>query len=167
MTILVALGGCGRSDRAPPPQGKSAAPSAARVRFGASSFVLPEGWRETKRQPDLVTFRAADDTEQATVSKLDLAAVPSFEEFKLLTEYRVAAEKRNDQQITLDVESPSNAGPHLTFKYSGSANGGERLFSGYLIVVGATLMTIYVESVGQATERHRASFEDFVSGFRP
>jgi hypothetical protein len=142
-------------------------PSGTGVMFGNVSVALPDGWREIGREPDRVTFGSADESEQATVSKMDFRAVPSFEDFQRMCQHRLDAERQESQSAVLQVTGPSNAGGKYTLMYSGGDQASARLFSGYLVVVGTTLMTVYVEGIGVTPERHLASFKDFVAGLRP
>jgi hypothetical protein len=172
-TILVIFVACGKLDRAPAtkkaiqPPAASAGSNDTRIVFGASSLALPDGWKEIKREPDRVTFRSVDETEQATISKLELAAEPSFGDFKALSEDRVAAERDVGKDVSLDVTGPLNDGKRFTFMYSGNEKERQRLFSGYMLVAGKTVMTVYVESIGVSAQRNLGSFKAFVTGFRP
>jgi len=172
--ILLFLVGCGQSDPVQTPKKETLQPTTAsagssdsRIVFGSSYLALPDGWKEVKREPERVTFLNADDTEQATVSKLDFAAAPSFEDFKVICEDRLAAERQASKDASLNVTGPLNEGKHFTFMYSGSEKETRRLFSGYIVVVEKTVMTVYLEGIGVTGERHVASFKAFVTGFRP
>lgn len=179
---LVLLIGCGTAEPPPSPQHaqptaavqpanhpppSTASPSTARVAFGDSSLALPDGWSEIKREPDRVTFRSAEQTEQTTVSKLDLSTVPSFEDFKLICQHRLDAEHQASKDEFLEVTGPTNAGNTYKLLFSGGEKASQLVFSGYMVVAGKTIMTVYVEGIGVSPERHLASFKAFVTGFRP
>lgn len=168
-TILAILVGCGKSDPAPRPQAPTNEAVESTARSPGSNdtpAALPEGWKEIKRETDRVMFRSADEAEQVTVSKLDLAAEPSFEDFKVLSEVRIAAEHDGaDNEISLDATPPSNDSNRYTLTYSGGERGTQRLFSCHMVAVGKTVMTVYVEGIGVNAQRHAASFKAFVTAF--
>lgn len=141
--------------------------NATRVAFGNGTLALPDGWSEIKREPDRVTFRSTEGTEQATVSEMGFSSPPALADFKRLCQLRLQAEKQGSKDdAILDVTGPSDDGRHFTFIYSGGDKTDHRLFSGYMTLDGKTLTTIYVEGVGVTPQRHLASFKAFVSGYR-
>jgi hypothetical protein len=176
LVLSIVVAGCGNSEPASPGHGsasKGAGPTdmeksnTTRIAFGDGSLALPDGWSETKHESDRLTFRSAEQTEQATISKMDFAKAPSFEDFKRLSELRLKAETEASGGAVETVTGPSNDGGEYTFFFSGTEKANQRLFSGYMIVVGKTLTTVYIEGVGVTPERHLASFKAFVTGYQP
>lgn len=126
---------------------------------------MPEGWSLAVHDAERIVYRN-EPYMQATISKLDFAARPSFEEFERTCQHRLDAER---QVLTDGFVQPTGTSPTpkgFIAMYMGGDRANGRLFSGCLLTVEASLFTIYVEGAGAEPQELGAAFRSIVSACR-
>jgi hypothetical protein len=132
--------------------------------IGAADVLAPTGWTEVRRVEDRLTLRSPDGQQQATVSIMRFGADASFDDFKLLCQHRLDAEKKGAPDCFLQSEEPfALKGKFGTF-YSGGEKKAGRVFSGYLSLVKRELVVIYLEGIGVEPKKHLETFQAFAEG---
>lgn len=142
------------------------ASAATAVVLGDASLAVPDGWTVVNRQPDRITLQSADKRQQTTFSLLNLAAVPSFEDFKRLCAQRLEGEQRELKDGFIEKQEPFQDSGTLGMFFSGGDKATGRVFSGFLSVRGKRLVTVYVEGLGTNPREHLATFKQFVTGLK-
>jgi hypothetical protein len=132
--------------------------------LGSAVIAAPAGWRETKRTDERLTLSSPNTKQQATISIMRFGAEPSFDDFKVLYQHRLEAEKKDPADIFLRAEPAFEIRGKFGMFYSGAAKKTGRVFSGYLSLVKSELLTIYIESVGVEQDVHLQTFQSFVEG---
>ena len=122
------------------------------VDFGPAKLAIPDGWNETGREGERITFLSDDKLEHVTISYRHFPRNPSFAEFEALCEQRLTTER-----------GALDDGFNLIF--FGGDRATARMFSGLLIVVVDTLLAIYVEGFDMEPARHQQSFMAFAQGW--
>jgi hypothetical protein len=142
--------------------------SGAETRFKIDGVEVhaPTGWRQVKTAPDRIMLRSADNHQQATVSLLHFRGNPSFEDFKRLCDHRIDAEKKELGDGFIQPAEPFEKSGAFGMFFSGGDPKASRIFSGYLTLQKADLITVYVEGVGVAANEHLDSFRIFVAGLK-
>ena len=157
-------------------------PSGTQETFGSATLAVPSGWTEVKRSAEQLTFRMAAATtvaerlrrfaglsksggEQATITKLELATKPSFQEFERLCNHRLDAERSQLKDGFVKGKPEDIAGTFILM-YSGGDKASSRIFSGYCVAKTTTFFTVYLEAFGVEPRQHLASFSSFVSAFK-
>jgi hypothetical protein len=139
---------------------------AAHYAFVVAAFDTPEGWSLAVNDAERIVYRNEPHTLQATITKLDFAARPSFEEFEQTCHQRLEAERHvlTDGFVQPAGTSPTPKG--FIAMYMGGDRTSGRLFSGCLLLVDATLFTIYVEGAGAEPQQLGDAFKAIVSACR-
>ena len=134
--------------------------------FDVARFDAPEGWSLAVHDAERIVYGNQPHTMQATITKLDFAARPSFEEFEHTCQQRLEAERHMlaDGFVQPAGTSPTPKG--FIAMYMGGDRTSGRIFSGCLLLVEATLFTIYVEGAGAEPQELGAAFKAIVSACR-
>lgn len=134
--------------------------------FDVAAFAAPEGWSLAVHDAERIVYRNDPHTMQATITKLDFAARPSFDEFERTCQQRLEAERHMlaDGFVQAAGTSPTPKG--FIAMYMGGDRTSGRIFSGCLLLVDATLFTIYVEGAGAEPQELGAAFKTIVSACR-
>lgn len=136
------------------------------VEFGPATLQVPDGWNETGREGERVTFLHDDKLEHVTISYRHFARNPTFSEFEALCEQRLASERAALADGFLEQRGPNQGGDGgFTLIFFGGDRETARMFSGLLVLVVDTLLAIYVEGSDVEPERHQQSFAAFAQGW--
>lgn len=130
--------------------------------LGSAVIVAPAGWRETKRVEDRLTLASPDAKHQATISVMRFGADASIEDFKLLCQHRLEAEKNDPADVFVRAQPAFDIKGKFGMFYSGGAKKTGRVFSGYLSLTKRELVTVYIEAVGVDQDAHLQTFQSFV-----
>ncbi len=136
------------------------------VEFGPVTLAVPDGWNETGREGERITFLHEDKVEHVTVSYRIFARDPSFGEFQALCEHRLDAERKALQDGFLEQRGPNDGEGGYTLIFFGGDRATGRMFSGLLVLAADTLVAIYVEGFAIEPERHQQSFTAFAQGWQ-
>ena len=118
------------------------------IELGSAKFLLPRGWRVTKKHDEICTLRPADDLQQATLTLIRFKSSPGVDAFKILCDKRLAAEKRVLVNGFVEAQPPVfDEGVFKMFFFGEDEENG-RIFYGCLILAKAELYTIYLEGTG-------------------
>ena len=123
---------------------------------------IPEGWIEQSRTPDRSGYVSPDGRQAATVSITEFRDDLSFDQFRIVCEHRVAAEKRAALTAFVESTGPATANSRWEFFYSGAERASARLFSGYMAYASRKVFTLYLESFGASPKEHLSRFADLV-----
>ena len=135
------------------------------VDFGPAKLAIPDGWNETGREGERITFLSDDKLEHVTISYRHFPRNPSFAEFEALCEQRLTTERGALDDGFLEQRGPSQTDDGFNLIFFGGDRATARMFSGLLIVVVDTLLAIYVEGFDMEPARHQQSFMAFAQGW--
>jgi hypothetical protein len=115
-----------------------------------------------------LVLRSENGQLQATITAFDMNAAASLDDFKLICQTRLDAEKQGleDGFVTPDPPQPFQEGTAFGMYYYGGEKKTGRVFYGYLSMLGNNLTTIYVEGFAVSPEMVGESFTTFVRGLR-
>jgi len=136
--------------------------------LGNEAFSFPPGWKQVDSNDDRQTYASPDGRQQATISVIRLGKPPTFEQFENLCAHRYDAEKNGVKDLVLipTAPAPRNDNGEFTMTFSGEENPTSRVFSGFLWIKGAELLTIYVEGIGVTADRNSDAFHAIVKTLR-
>jgi hypothetical protein len=132
--------------------------------LGKATIAVPPGWYQAKTISDGIVLSSPDDQERATISVMHFATAPTFDDFKQLSRLRVEAEQNELADGFVQPTGPTSTSKGYLLVFSGGDRQTGRVFSGYSSLVDCELITVYVEGIGVAANKHLESFRRIVQG---
>ena len=140
-------------------------------RFLVDGVSIPAlaGWTETERAPDRIVVKSADGRQGVTLSTMRFTADPTAEEFGVLCQHRLDAERADAEQTgspreILEGGEPRAVADGFVMVYTGMVRDTANVFSGFLSLQRHQLATVYLESFDQTAEQHLQVFQTLAAG---
>jgi hypothetical protein len=123
-------------------------------------MIRPDGWTRETQGNDRVVFRDPTGRHQTTLAILALHAPPTFEEFTMLCEHRLDAERAESSHAFIEGGVPLNERGRFVCIYSGGNRESRRMFCGYLTASDQKFISLYV-GIGISTKDQVDTFSFF------
>jgi len=134
-----------------------------KVEFGPATFEVPDGWNETGREGERLTFLHDDKLEHVTISYRHFrGTIVRRVRGAVRAEARDRARRARRRLSRATRSHPDRRRIHARVLRRRSLDA--RMFSGLLIVIVDTLLAIYVEGFDLEPARHQ-TFAAFAQGW--